>query len=101
MEFANSVLDVVDTKLPENKHRRLKGQVEAASVSVASNIAEGKGRWLQKEFVHFLFIARGSLFETVSLLTIFKMRGYLTEIEYNELLSKAAEISKMLSGLID
>jgi len=39
------------------------------------NIAEGKGRRLKKEFLQFLYIARASLYETVTLLEIFKRRN--------------------------
>ena len=52
------------------KHYRLIEQLEASSASVALNISEGKGRFSKKEFKHFLYIARGSLYETVTLLQI-------------------------------
>ncbi|MDA3892104.1 MAG: four helix bundle protein [Salinivirgaceae bacterium] len=100
IEFADIMLDIADNKIPNNKHYRLKEQIESASVSVSSNIAEGKGRWSQKEFVHFLYIARGSLYETVSLLTIVKRRSFINETDFNIIMSKSIEISKALNGLI-
>jgi len=65
------------------------------------NIAEGKGRNSKKEFVHFLYIARGSLYETLTLLEIFKIRGWLPENTYVDLENKSNEIAKMLKGLIN
>jgi len=46
---------------PKHEIYGLAQQMRRAAVSVASNIAEGKGRWSGKEFRHFLFNARGSL----------------------------------------
>ncbi|MBI9067976.1 MAG: four helix bundle protein [Salinivirgaceae bacterium] len=101
IEYADLLMDIVDNKLPSNKHFRLKEQIESASISVSSNIAEGKGRWSQKEFVHFLYISRGSLYETVSLLTIIRRRNFISESEYNEILKRAIEITKATNGLIN
>ncbi len=65
------------------------------------NIAEGKGRNSKKEFIHFLYIARGSLYETLTLLEIFKLRGWLNEDGFFKLENKSNEIAKMLKGLIN
>ncbi len=54
----------------------------------------------KKEFVHFLYIARGSLFETITLLRIFERRTWVKKDHVNVLNEKAAEIGKMLNGLI-
>jgi four helix bundle protein len=48
---------------PKHEIYGLTQQMRRAAVSVASNIAEGKGRWSAKDFRHFLFNARGSLLE--------------------------------------
>jgi four helix bundle protein len=65
------------------------------------NIAEGKGRNSKKEFVHFLYIARGSLYETLTLLEIFKIRNWLNAEAFIDLEHKSNEIAKMLKGLIN
>jgi len=74
--------------------------LEAASSSVALNIAEGKGRYSKKEFTQFLYIARGSLYETVTLLTIFQRMEWIDEPALREVKESADRIGKMISGLI-
>ncbi len=101
LDFAVSVIDVIDGLDTPRKHFRLIEQLEAASSSVALNIAEGKGRYSRKEFKHFCYIARGSLYETISLLQIFKKKTWLQEKQYKSLYSDAIEINKMISGLIN
>ena len=98
--FTVSVIDIIDELDTPRKHYRLIEQLESASSSVALNIAEGKGRYSKKEFKHFCYIARGSLYETISVLQIFKKKGWLNEELYLRLYSDAVEINKMISGLI-
>ena len=83
------------------KHYRLIEQLEASCTSVALNISEGKGRYSKKEFERFLYIARGSLYETVTMLQVFKLLMWLDEKDYDPLYSEAEEINRMLSGLIN
>ena len=82
-------------------HLRLIEQLEAASTSVPMNIAEGKGRYSKKEFVHFLYIARGSLYETVTLLEIFARLTWLDKEAFASIKNQTAEIAKMLNALIN
>lgn len=100
LSFSVAVIDVVDELSTPRKHYRLIEQLEASCTSVALNIAEGKGRYSKKEFRQFLYIARGSLYETVTMLKIFKKKKWLEESRYNMLYADAEEINKMLSGLI-
>jgi len=71
LDFAVLVINLVDELDTSRKHYRLIEQLEASSTSVALNISEGKGRYSKKEFKHFLYISRGSLYETVTMLQIF------------------------------
>jgi four helix bundle protein len=100
MEFANQVIQLIDGLDTPRKHYRLLEQLESAVTSVPMNIAEGKGRESKKEFIHFLYIARGSIYETLTLLEIFKVRGWMSIEEFVTLETKAVEIIKMLKGLI-
>ena len=61
VDFAVAVIDTVEESSTDRRHYRLLEQIEASCTSVAMNIAEGKGRFSKKEFVQFLYIARGSL----------------------------------------
>jgi four helix bundle protein len=101
MVFADEVIQLIDEMETPRKHYRLFEQLESAVTSVPMNIAEGKGRNSKKEFVHFLYIARGSLYETLTLLEIFKMRNWLNTEAFIDLEHKSNEIAKMLKGLIN
>jgi four helix bundle protein len=100
LRFSVSVINVVDQMATPRKHYRLIEQLEASSTSVAMNISEGKGRYSKKEFERFLYIARGSLYETVTVLQVFRLLTWLDENDYDRLYDEAEQINKMLSGLI-
>jgi len=63
VDLADFVLGLLE-QLPHNKHIRLISQMEAAATSPSQNIAEGKGRQYKKEFIQYLHIAQGSLYES-------------------------------------
>ena len=100
LDFAVAVVDLVDDLDTPRKHFKLIEQLEDSSTSVCRNISEGKGRYSKKEFKHFLYIARGSLYETVTMLQIFLKIKWVPEARYNILYDEALEINRMLNGLI-
>jgi len=100
LALADQVIDLIDHLETSRKHYRLFEQLEAAVTSIPMNIAEGKGRNSQKEFLHFLYISRGSLYETLTLLEIFKLRGWMNIDLFDELEMKSNEIAKMINALI-
>lgn len=77
-----------------------KNQIERASVSVMNNIAEGYERKSNKEFKHFLFIAKGSCGEVRSMLYLANDLNKIDKNKFEELYDLSLEISKLLSGLI-
>jgi len=83
-----------------NRKFRLCEQFEGCACSVPQNIAEGKDRYSQKEFIHFLHIARGSLYESVTVLNIFQKRNIITKELLDNHEEKAFEILKMINALI-
>ncbi len=97
---AEMVLDLLG-KLPQNRHIRLISQIEAAVVSPAQNIAEGKGRQYKKEFIQFLHIAQGSLYEVVTLNEIFRRKNLFQEKEAIEVRKRCEQIDRKLNGLIN
>jgi four helix bundle protein len=98
--FAEQVIRSIDEIEAPRKHYRLIEQLESACTSVSMNIAEGKGRQTTKEFIQFLYIARGSLFEVVTLLIIFNNLRWLKTKSFEEIQNMALEITKMLNSLI-
>jgi four helix bundle protein len=98
--FAEHVIRTIDEIEAPRKHYRLIEQLESASASVSMNIAEGKGRQTTREFIQFLYIARGSLFEVVTLLIIFNHLGWLKTQILVEIQNMALEITKMINSLI-
>lgn len=101
IDFARNIITITDNLDSKNKHYRLMEQLESASTSIALNIAEGKGRYSKKEFIHFLYIAKGSLFETITLIIILARNGLIKNSQLEELRGSANEIGKMISGLIN
>jgi four helix bundle protein len=101
INFAYKVITLSENLETNNrKHYRLIEQLEASSTSVAMNIAEGKGRYSKKEFIQYLYIARGSLYETITLLVIFNKNKWINNEQLEEMKKYADEIGKMLAGLI-
>ena len=100
VEFADFILGLLET-FPANKHLRLVGQMEAAVCSIAQNVAEGKGRQYKKEFIQFLYIAEGSLFEVLPLTELFKRRRLIEDKEAIEIRKQAETIDRKLHGLIN
>jgi four helix bundle protein len=100
VEFAKGVIELAESIETDRRHFRLIEQLEASSTSIALNIAEGKGRYSKKEFVQFLYIARGSLYETITLLIIFHKNNWVSDNQLDEAKAVGEEIGKMLSGMI-
>ncbi len=101
LEFAQMVIMTTEELNSDKKHFRLIEQIEACAASISMNIAEGKGRYSKKEFIHYLYIARGSIFETVSLLNLFHKLSWIDNSKLEKLEISASEIGKMLNGLIN
>ncbi len=83
VDFAVDVIDTVEKISTERKHYRLLEQIESCSTSISMNIAEGKGRYSKKEFVQFCYISRGSLYETMTILEIFRRKKWIDDSAYS------------------
>jgi four helix bundle protein len=86
---------------PTDELYGLTSQMRRASVSVASNIAEGRGRITPGEFRQFLGLAQGSTFELKTQLLVAKKLEMGEEKTLNEAASLAEEVSKMLGSFIE
>ena len=71
-------------------------QLRRASVSIASNIAEGASRSSDKEFLYFLSISNDSAFEIETQLIIANRLNYLNENDLMNVLDNVTEIQKMI-----
>ena len=100
VDLADFVLQLLES-FPANKYFRLIGQMEAAISSVPQNIAEGKGRQYKKEFVQYLYIAEGSLFEALTLTEIMRRRHLITPEDAVNIRQQAEIIDRKLHGLIN
>ncbi len=100
MDLADQSLSITERISETKKHYRLIEQLESAACSVPQNIAEGKGRYSKKEFVHFLFIARGSLNEMLTLFILMERRKWIQEEELTSLKQQIYTLGKMINGLI-
>ena len=85
---------------PRNELYGLTSQLRRAAVSIPSNIVEGQAHYSAREFHHFLSNARGSLVEIETQIMIAQDLAYLSAEEAERLLLKAAELGRILNGLI-
>ena len=99
-DFAEKVY-IITKNFPKDEIYGITSQLRRAGLSISLNIAEGKGRYSKKEFKQFLFIARGSLYETITLLKLCVKLRYLTETHYNNLINDCEKIQSKIAGLIN
>jgi|TARA_B110000902_G_C14121980_1_gene518561 four helix bundle protein len=91
---------MISKKFPSSELYGLTSQVRRSSSSVPTNIIEGQGRQYKKEFIQFLYIAKGSLEEANYQLFLAKDLSYISNEEYNELNILCTRIKMMLYKLI-
>lgn len=99
MKLVESVYEAT-ASFPKEEPYALTSQIRRAVVSISSNIAEGQGRRMAKEYLYFLANARGSLLELDTQLEIALRLSYLTEAKYSELHTQLDEVARILNGLM-
>ncbi|MEQ8688298.1 MAG: four helix bundle protein [Imperialibacter sp.] len=97
MEFVSLSFDITENIAG---HFRIKEQLESASASIAQNIAEGEGRISMKENIQYLYFARGSLYEAITLLIVLHRKGFITEEQLAKQENIGLEIVKMINQLV-
>ena len=100
VDLAERVLNLLE-QLPQNRRQRLISQMEAAVTSPAQNIAEGKGRQYKKEFIQFLHISQGSIYEVVTLNEIFRRSKLFSHVDADEIRGRCVAIDRKLNGLVN
>lgn len=85
---------------PDSERFGLTSQIRRAAVSVASNIAEEYGRGTTTDYLRFLRVARGSLYEVETQLVFAVRLGYLNQQQESDGIQSCRECGKVLAGLI-
>jgi four helix bundle protein len=85
---------------PKEDTYGLTSQIRRCAVSVPSNIAEGYGRRTSGDYIRFLRIASGSLYELQTQMEIAKNLCYLPESEFQKMEVNSIELEKILSSMI-
>ena len=88
-------------KFPKHEIYGLSQQMRRAAVSIASNIAERKGRNTDKEFRQFLFNARGSLLELETQIVIAHELQYIHSESFGNLREQTKQVGRSLGGLLN
>lgn len=99
MDVTDLVFDLYEG-LPWQKAAELKGQSTRASISIASNIAEGNSRRSEKDKMRFMEIALGSAFELETQAMVLRRRKWAPKGEADMLLEAVREVQRMLAGFM-
>jgi four helix bundle protein len=99
VDLAETIITLTD-EFPKGYYF-LADQLNRASLSIATNIAEGNGRFTKGDRRNFFTIARGSAQECVPLLEIAKRKQFISDTNLSDLFNQLEVISKMISGLIN
>lgn len=99
MQLANHIYTLTD-HYPSKELFTLVNQMRRAAISIPSNIAEGRSRGSDRDFVHFLLISRGSCSELDTQLLLSHAQGYISEKECQEACQMCEELGNRLTRLI-
>ena len=97
IDFVSHIYLLTKT-FPKDEMFGLTSQLRRAAVSIPSNISEGSAR-SKKDFSRFIDMARGSVFECVTLLLISAKQEYVEPEKTSDVKNNLTVLSKMLSGL--
>lgn len=98
VDFTKSIYELT-TYFPENEKFGLTSQLRRASISIASNLAEGTSRSTNKDKAHFTTMAFSSLMEVLNQLILSKELNFIIEKDYEKLREDINKISNMLNAL--
>ena len=85
---------------PREEMYGLTSQLRRAACSVPANIVEGSSRESQKDYLHFLYIARGSLSESQYFIHLSRRLEYISDVEAKQLIGQTKQTFACLHGLI-
>ena len=96
-DLALRLFDIADD-LEARRHYRFAEQLRGAGLSTPNNIAEGSGSTSDKDFAHFLNIARRSTFENANMIIIFHRKGFLSDETREQLVDELSQLCKMITA---
>jgi four helix bundle protein len=99
-DFAVSIYKKILPLLPASEKYGLIDQLKRAAASIPANIAEGHGRFYFQDNVRFCYMARGSLTEVQSHLSLVKELGFITQEDYTSAVHEAETVAKAINGWI-
>jgi len=99
INYASRIYKIIES-FPAEEKFGLVTQLRNAVISISLNIAEGSGRYHNKDFIRFLQIAISSLYEVVSGLFIAKNERYINDNDFKSAYSEAEKIAKMINAFI-
>jgi len=99
MQLVTQVYKIIKM-LPKEEIYGLSAQIRRSSVSIPSNIAEGYGRNSTNDYIRFLQIASGSLYELQTQLEICRNLKYLSDADFEGIYESSTEIERMFGSLI-
>ncbi len=98
-ELVNVIFDICENQM-KNKDFSTQDQIERAAISTMNNIAEGFGRYSNKEFIRFLEFSAASSMEVRSMLYILSDRKYIDEIAFEKCCQLTIDHTNITLGLI-
>jgi four helix bundle protein len=98
-ELVNVIFDICENQM-RNKDFSTQDQIKRAALSTINNIAEGFGRYSNKEFIRFLEYSAASSMEIRSMLYILSDRKYIDEIEFEKCYKLTNDLTNITLGLI-
>lgn len=99
MDIADKVYSIIEG-FPKFETYGLSDQLRRAAISIPSNIAEGSSRTSEAEFAHFLEYSISSCFEVETQLEIAKHRDYISEEQFNGVLTSLQTEEKQINQFI-
>ncbi len=100
MSFALNVQQQILPLFPIEEKWALAAQMRRSAQSIPANIAEGYGRYYYQEGVRFCYVARGSLEETFSHISLAHKLGYMSPDTFDKLNQEIQELRRILNGYI-
>lgn len=99
-KLTNLVYDI-SKEFPKEELYSLTNQIRRCAISIPSNIAEGCGRQTSKDTIHFLHISRGSLYELETQFYLTLDQKYVSEDDFNKIITQTETRKKLLNGFIN